>query len=188
MPCYPVFLLVSACGYRLGVVSCEGLTALKTVGVPVFVNRCYIPRAEDAFTTSFREGLRSLPCVKVVAPAQAVTLLKGTIWSSETYPVAVDTEFLALEYGLRMVVSVTLVNADDKTVIWQSGRMTDEIHYYASPEEARPAHGSLSYRPADPLLYQVNEREAMIKLARRMASTAMEKLLVEVGSGTSQAQ
>lgn len=168
-------MTLSACGYRLGVVPCEGFSSVKTVGVPLFLNRSFAPRAEDIFTTTFRESVQALPCVKLRPADEAEALLKGTIWTVETYPVAVDPRFLALEYGLRLVLSVSLERRDDDSVIWKTGRMQDEIHFYASPADTRPGY-TVPYRPADPLLYQINEREAMIKLSRRMSSRVMDML------------
>ncbi len=157
-----------ACGYRMGGAPCDAFPSARTVAVPLFQNRSHAPQAEDLFTVAFRESLQSIPCMKLRSRRDAEAVMKGTIQSVEIFPVAVDTEFLVLEYGMRVVVSLSLEKSEDNELLWKSGPLSEEIRYYAS---SVPAH------PSDPLLLQTNRREAMIGLARKLAERVSDRLL-----------
>ena len=131
------------------------------MAVPLFQNRSYTPRAEDFFTQAFRERLQFLPCYRLTGEDRSGAVLRGTVQSVESYPVAVDSQFLALEYGLRVVVSLSLESRPDGRVLWQAERVEDEVRFYAS---------------SDPLLFQDNRREALKRLAWRLADRLLDQL------------
>ena len=82
---------------------------------------------------------------------------------------AVDSEFLVLEYGMRVTMSLSLVNREGDEVLWKMGPLMEEVRFYASqmPED-----------PSDPMLLQANRREALIRLSRKMSERAMDSLLL----------
>lgn len=131
------------------------------MAVPLFQNRSYSPRAEDFLTQAFRDRLAFLPCYRLSNLDRSDAVLRGTILSVDSYPVAVDREFLALEYGLRMALSLSLESRPEGRVLWRAERVEDEIRFYASSE---------------PLLFQDNRREAMKRLAWRLAERALDQL------------
>ena len=154
-------LLVPACGYRLGGHSCESSAGARNVAVPLFQNRSLLPRAENLFTEAFRDRIQFLPCYRLRQADSAEVLLKGTLLSLDTYQIAVDREFLILEYGMRVVLTVTLEKRTDGEVLWRAERVQDEIRFYAS---------------SDPLLNQENTREALQRLAWKMSERVLDKL------------
>ncbi len=162
-------LSLCACGYRMGGVPCGSFLKVRTVAVPLFQNRSYEPLAEDVFTETFRERIRSLPCLRLEPAGDAEALLRGTLLRVEIYPVAVDTEFLVLEYGMRVVISLSLEERESGEVLWQAASMEDEVRFYA---------GQFPADPSDPMLLQGNRREALIQLSRKMSEQAMDRLLI----------
>ena len=98
----------AACGYRLGGYSCESFASVQNISVPLFSNRSYLQRTENVFSEALRKQVQAVSCFSLSSRAKADALLKGTILSVETYTVAVDEEFLAVEYGMRVVLSVSL--------------------------------------------------------------------------------
>jgi hypothetical protein len=171
-----VFLLLAgglpffgSCGYRLGGVPCDSFLPVKSVGVPLFRNRSHEPLAEDLFTATFREGLRSLPCLALRPSEEADAVFRGTILRLEIFPVAVDPEFLVLEYGMRVTITLTLEKRGDGAILWESGPLVEEARFYAS---AVPAD------PSDPMLLQENRREALIQMSRRLSERVTERLLL----------
>ena len=158
-----LLVALAACGYRLGGVPCESHLTVRKIGVPLFQNRSFEPRAEDVLTESFRVRVQALPCFSLSPVGRADALLKGTILSIQTYPVAVDTDFLALEYGMLLALTVTLEQCSDKKILWRANRVEQEIRFYAS---------------SDPMLLQVNNREALEKAARVISERVMDQLLL----------
>jgi hypothetical protein len=153
----------------MGGVPCDSFLPVRTVAVPLFQNHSYEPLAEDVFTRTFREMIRSLPCWRLQPRREAEGLLQGTLHSVEIYPVAVDSEFLVLEYGMRVSLSLSLKKEESGEVLWEIGPLSEEIRFYASQVPADPS---------DPMLLQDNRREALIRLSRKMSERAMDRLLL----------
>jgi len=160
---------LGACGYRMGGVPCDAGAGVRSVAVPLFQNRSFEPLAEDVFTETFRQGVESRPCVTLGSAGDAEALLRGTVLGVEVYPVAVDPDFLVLEYGMRVSLCLSLTSRDSGEVLWESGPMQEEVRFYASRVPAVPA---------DPMLLQANRREALTQLARTMARRSLERLLL----------
>jgi len=162
-----ILLTAASCGYRVGSVPCEALDPVRTVAVPLFQNDSLALRAGDLFTEAFRERLQAIPCIRLHPGKDADAVLKGVVLSVNTFPVAVDTDFLALQYGVRVALSVSLVQRNDGKTLWESGEVEEEGRFYAS---------------SDPMLFQNNRYEAIKKLSRRMSERVMDQLLLGFGA------
>ena len=160
----------SGCGYRLGGVPCGSFLPVKTLAVPLFQNQSYEPTAADIFTVSFRENIQSLPCIKLRSRDHADAVFYGTILLVSTYPVAVDEEFLALEYRMLVKIFVAIKNRKDGKILWQKGPIEELTTFYASP--------ATTNRPADPLLYDLNKTEALIRISQRLSDRIMDLMLI----------
>ena len=158
-----IFLMAASCGYRLGSVPSKALDPVRHVSVPLFQNHSFALRAGDLFTEAFRERLQAIPCIRLRPGREADAVFKGSVLSVSTFPVAVDTEFLALEYGIRVVLSTSLVRRSDGKTLWDSGEVEGEGRFYAS---------------SDPMLLQNNRYEALKKLSWRMSERMMDQLLL----------
>jgi len=155
-------LALVACGYRMGGIPCEeSLQPIRKVEIPLFGNHSLEPRAENVFTEAFREQIQDLPCFSLTSPGEAEALLKGTILSISTYPVAVNQDFLAVEYGMRAALSVSLVRNRDGKLLWRSPKIEEEVRFHAL---------------ADSQVFQDNNREALTKLSWMMASRVLDQL------------
>ncbi len=155
-------LLVTACGYRLGAYPCRSVMTVQTVEIPLFENLTHEPRVENTFTTAFRHRLQNLPCLSLGAGQQGEAVLKGKILAIESNIVAVDREFMSMEYGLRILLSLSLLSGNEGMVIWTAEKITDEIRFYAS---------------SDPLLYKDNREEALMKLSQIMAERVLDQMM-----------
>ena len=89
--------------------------------------------------------------------------MKGKILSVESNTVAVDEEFFALEYRMRVVMAVSLVRSEDGEVLWRDDSLQEEVSFYAS---------------SDPLLFKDNREEALMDLASRMSERAVDRILL----------
>ncbi len=163
--CLAVYALTgAACGYRLGGMPCEqSLATTRKVAIPMFKNESFEPRAENLFTESFREQIQEFPCFSLSLDHEADALLMGTIFSVTTYPVAVNQDFLAVQYGMRAVVSVCLVSRPEGKILWCSPRVEEEVRFHALP---------------DAQMFQDNNREALTRLSWKMAGRILEQLVL----------
>lgn len=156
-------IAVAACGYRLGAHSCESTVTARNIAIPLFQNQSQEPRLENLFTEAFRDRIQALPCVSLRSRNQADALLKGTILSVESHRVAVDEDFFAMEYRMRVVLAVSLVRSQDGEVLWRADRLEEEVPFYAS---------------SDALLFKDNREEALMELSRRMSERAVDRILL----------
>ena len=156
-------LVVTACGYRLGAHSCESDRMAKNIAIPLFQNESQEPRLENLLTQAFRDRIQALPCASLCSCEQADALLKGKVLSVESYTVAVDEEFFAMEYRMRVVMAVSLVRSEDGEVLWRDGGLEEEVSFYAN---------------SDPLLFKDNREEALMDLAGRISERAVDRILL----------
>ena len=156
-------LTMVACGYRMGDVPCESPVAAKRIAIPLFQNRSLEPRLENLLTMAFRERIQALPCVTLGSDKEADVLLKGRILSVDSRTAAVDEEFFAMEYRIRVVMAVSVVRREDGEVLWRDDRLEEEESFYAT---------------SNPLLFKDNREEALMKLSRRMSEKAVDRLLL----------
>lgn len=156
-------LVTVACGYHLGANSCESDVMAKSIAIPLFRNLSQEPRLENLLTEAFRDRIQALPCVSLGSREKAGALLKGKILSVESYTVAVDEEFFAMQYRMRVVMAVSLVRTEDGDVLWRDDSLEEEVSFYAT---------------SDPLLFKDNREEALMDLASRMAERAVDRILL----------
>ncbi len=156
-------LLAAACGYSLGVPPSESGRLAGSVAVPLFKNQSQEPRLENLFTEAFRDRIQALPSVTLRTGRGADADLQGKILSVETYTVAVNEDFFAMEYRMRVVMALSLVRSGDGEVLWRDDQVQEEVSFYAS---------------SDPLLFKDNREEAMIRLSRTMAERAVDRCLL----------
>ncbi len=156
-------LAVVACGYRLGGGPCESTAAARNIAVPLFENQSQEPRLENLLTEAFRERIQAHACVSLCSPGQADALLKGKILSVESHTMAVNEDFFAMEYRMRVVMAVSLVRSEDGEVLWRDDSLQEEVSFYAS---------------SDALLFNDNREEALMDLAGRISERAVDRLLL----------
>jgi hypothetical protein len=156
-------LAAAACGYQLGAHSCDSDITARNIAIPLFRNQSQEPRVENLFTEAFRDRVQALPCVSLCGRSEADALLKGKILSVESYRVAVDKDFFAMEYRMRVVLAVYLVRSQDGEVLWQADRLEEEVPFYAS---------------SDALLFKDNREEALMEVSRRMSERAVDRILL----------
>jgi outer membrane lipopolysaccharide assembly protein LptE/RlpB len=156
-------LVAVACGYHLGAHSCESGLMAKNIAVPLFQNLSQEPRLENLLTEAFRDRLQALPCVSLCSRKQADALLKGKILSVESNTVAVDEDFFAMEYRMRVVMAVSLVRSEEGEVLWRDDNLQEEVSFYAS---------------SNPLLFKDNREEALMDLAGRMSERVVDRILL----------
>jgi hypothetical protein len=110
-----------------------------------------------------RDRLRALPGTSLSVPREAEVSLNGKILLVDSHPVAVNEDGFAVEYNLRIVLSVVLKRTGDGAVLWADRGIEDEVRFYAA---------------SDPLLFKDNREEALVRLSRRMTERVLDQLLL----------
>lgn len=159
-----VLLISASCGYRLGLHPGNSAAFFESIAVPLFSNESQEPRLENLLTEAFRDRLVSVSGVRLCSSGEADALLKGTIRTVEISPLAVNKDFLAMEYRIRLDLSVSLERSRDGKLLWRVEKVEDEARFYAS---------------SDALLFRDNREEALTRLARTLAQRVVDQLLLE---------
>jgi outer membrane lipopolysaccharide assembly protein LptE/RlpB len=96
-------LTVTACGYSLR----GNLPAhIKTVAIPVFVNRTAVPAVESLITGAVVEAFATSGRLRVVSSERADSILEGEVVGYELEPLAFDPDANVRQY--RLVVTLNL--------------------------------------------------------------------------------
>ena len=158
-----LLFVAAGCGYRLGTGSLGSSALSGNIAVPLFENQSHEPRLENMFTEAFRERIQAVPGVSLSPRREADVLLQGKILSVEWHTMAVNEDFFAMQYRLRVVLALSLVRSRDGEVLWRDEGMQGESSFYAS---------------SDALLFKDNREEALMELSVRMSERAVDRLLL----------
>jgi len=101
-----VSLLLSGCGYKLGEIRPTPMRSVRTLAVPTFKNKTFMPRIEVLFADTLVKRLQQDGTYELVADDRADAIVYCTIESIERRALrSVQNDVLATsEYGLRVFV------------------------------------------------------------------------------------
>lgn len=109
-------VLLGGCGYSLrGTLPAH----LKTVGVPVFVNRTSEPGVEGFVTRAIAEAFSTNGRLRVVHPADADAILEGEVIAYELASIAFDREANQRVLRLTLTLNVTFRDVRRGTVLFE---------------------------------------------------------------------
>ena len=102
--------IAGGCGYSVR----GNLPAhIKTVAVPVFVNRTTVPGVEDVITRAVVDAFTTNSGLKVVDPQRADSILEGEIVGYQLQPLAFNPAAAVQQY--RVIVTLNLLFRDLRT-------------------------------------------------------------------------
>ena len=101
-----VSLLLAGCGYKLGEIRPTPMRSVRTLAVPTFKNKTFMPRIEVLFADTLVKRLQQDGTYELVAADRADAIVYCTIQSIERRALrSVQNDVLATsEYGLRVFV------------------------------------------------------------------------------------
>ena len=101
-----VSLLLAGCGYKLGEIRPTPMRSVRTLAVPTFKNKTFMPRIEVLFADTLVKRLQQDGTYELVADDRADAILYCTIERIERRAIrSVQNDVLATsEYGLRVFV------------------------------------------------------------------------------------
>ena len=101
-----VSLLLTGCGYKLGEIRPSPMRSVRTLAVPTFKNKTFMPRIEVLFADTLVKRLQQDGTYELVADDRADAIVFCTIEKIERRALrSVQNDVLATsEYGLRVFV------------------------------------------------------------------------------------
>jgi Lipopolysaccharide-assembly len=154
-------LAAGGCGYSLR----SSLPAhIKTVHVPVLVNRTQEPGIESLITQALADAVITSGPVLIVGNAtQADAVLEGAIIEYSLTSLAFDRTANVTRYRLRIALALTLTDRVKNVVLWRQSRVEDRADF--------PVAG-----PVTRTLALENDalRRAAVDISRAIVSLAFE--------------
>jgi len=117
-----VVLLPSGCGYSL-----RGTLPphIRTVGVPIFINRTIAPRVDSLITRAVVQAFSTNGRLRVVAPADADAILSGEVTGFSITPIAFDRLGNIQELRLTVTVNLTFRDVKRNVLLFQQAGVSE---------------------------------------------------------------
>jgi hypothetical protein len=118
-----VALALGACGYGF-----QGSlpSHVKTVAVPIFVNRTQEPAVESTITAAVVDAFSSTGRLKVVPLAEADSILEGEIVGYALQALAYDRQLNIQEYRLVVTLNVRFRDVRRGGFLWQQDGLQEK--------------------------------------------------------------
>ena len=154
-------LLLFGCGYHFPGQGGALPGGVKTLHIPLFVNRTAEPLLENEISNAVSEVFSRNSNISLVEKgAQAEAILEGEILSYSSGALSYDRNDDISEYRAAMQVGVRLRQASDGRLLWQ-GQISWDEDYLAADDKAvqedleQEAIEEVSLRLAEELLYRM---------------------------------
>ena len=121
-----VAISLGACGYTIR----GNLPAhIKTVAVPVFVNRTQEPAVENSITSAVVEAFTTNGRLRVVNREGADSLLEGQIIGYKLEPLAFDARANARQYRLIVTLNLRFVDLRRNEVLFEEKALQEKADF-----------------------------------------------------------
>lgn len=163
----------SACGYSLAGRGSFLPDYIRTIGIPLFVNRTPFVTAEQLFTEKVRIEFQSRGRYAVEPTATGVDgVVRGEIVGISAAPAGFTDVQLATRYRFTIVVSVKFDDLAQKRTLWENAALSFSDEYEL---QSRLSLGGGAGVDASAFLEQ--ERAAMDRLSTDFARSVVSSIL-----------
>ena len=123
----------AGCGYHLAGKGSTLPIALKSIGVPIFVNRTSRPELEQRVTEHVIDEFTTRGRVRILPGEEgADAVLRGTLYSYATTPVVISAEGRARRYEILITARVVLSETSTDKVLWEDDHFLFKRQYDVS--------------------------------------------------------
>jgi hypothetical protein len=161
------------CGYHFRPAGKRIGIGPDSIAVPLFSSTSSFMGIEGEFTRIVREEFISHSRVRIESEDKAQTLLSGQLYSITTEPLAytitqqtidgyLSTDEVTSSRTLKVRLDVKLIDTGTGRTIWHDSNLTGEASYSVS---------------ADPLENRYNQRQALISIARDLATRVYSRTM-----------
>jgi hypothetical protein len=163
-----VVLGTAACGYSLAGRGSYLPAHIRTIGIPVFVNRTPVFNVEQVLTERVRQEFNSRGKYKVIPSAtNADAVLTGEISRIETVPTAFTQEQQVSRYAFRLITRLELRDVKSNKVVWQ-----DPARMFSEEYDLTSSQGTV-----DPEALLGSDATALDRIANDFARTTVSAIL-----------
>ncbi len=123
----------AGCGYQLAGRSSTLPIGVKTIGIPVFVNRTRKPELEQRITEHIVDEFVTRGRVRIL-PAEdgADAVLRGTIFSYTSVPIVINEQGRATRYEILITARVVLNEVTTDRTLWADDHFLFKQQYDVS--------------------------------------------------------
>jgi hypothetical protein len=119
-------LALGGCGYGLRGHLPEHI---KTVGVPIFLNRTYEPGVEALLTRAVVEAFSTNGRLRVVRPEEADAVLDGEVTDYQVVAIAFDPAANVRQFRLVVTLSLTFRDVRRQTVLFRESAFSERSDF-----------------------------------------------------------
>jgi len=102
---------------------------IKTVAVPIFLNRTQEPGVDSIITAAVARAFATNGRLRVVRPADADAILEGEIMSYGVWPIAFDPALNIQLYRLAVTLNLRMRDVRRNTVLFQQANVTEQADF-----------------------------------------------------------
>jgi hypothetical protein len=162
-------LATTSCGYSLAGRGAFLPESVKTIGIPLFVNRTPFFQIEQVLTQKVRSEFIGRGKYKVLPQATDVdAVVQGEITSMSILPTSFDQQQQASQYVITLVARMELRDLKANRVIWQNPSLVFRDEY-----QLTSGNSSIS----DPTAFLGQEGNAVERLGNDFARTVVSAIL-----------
>jgi len=163
----------SACGYSLAGRGSFLPDYIRTIGIPLFVNRTPFLTAEQLFTEKVRIEFQSRGRY-VVQPTESGVdgVVRGEIAGISAVPAGLSDVQLATRYRFTVVMAVKFEDLAQKKTLWENSALSFSDEY-----ELQSRLGLEGAAGADAAVFLEQERAAMDRLSTDFARSVVSSIL-----------
>jgi Lipopolysaccharide-assembly len=164
-------VIFSACGYTLAGRGSTLPTSIKTIGIPLFVNRTTVFNLETKLTEKVRSEFIGRGKYTIESDATGVDgVLVGEITAVTVAPSSINANQLASRYAITMIAKVELRETKTNMVLWDNPSLIFRQEYDAT--------GNITGQTAiDPTAFFGQDASALERLSTEFARTIVSAIL-----------
>jgi len=102
---------------------------IKTVAVPIFVNRTQQPAVESVITRAIVDAFATNGRLRVVRPEDADAILEGEVMSYAVGPIAVDPSLAVQQYRLAVSLNLRMRDVRQNKVLFQQSNFSEQADF-----------------------------------------------------------
>jgi Lipopolysaccharide-assembly len=158
----------SSCGYSLAGHGSFLPAYIKTIGVPVFVNRTVVFNLESMVTQKVRAEFIGRGKYQILPEATGVdALLSGEVTAVNIQPASFTPNQLASRYAITMVAKIELRDLRENKVLWENPSLMFRQEYDATGGRA----------VIDPAQFFQQDTNALERITTEFARTIVSAIL-----------